>query len=188
MRKFSQISKKLKKYTHDWEIFTPAQRLTIKLAIYKQIKKNSHSISKNIKEKFGKNKEKITWSEFKEVILYQGINFQEEIWRFWSLKFYPEGQVEYKIVLRKFKTSFPAEDSINLIKERKKYRNLHITDIFNIDINGLITVAEFAVNVKKLYLGLHSKDVLELICFIQEKFKSFHNESFTTANLIEVFN
>ena len=186
--KFSQISKKLKKYTHDWEIFAPAQRLTIKLAIYKQIKKNSHSISKKVKEKFGKNKEKISWSEFKEVLLYQGINLQEEIWRFWSLKFYPEGQVEFKMILRKFKTSFPAEDSINLIKERKKYRNLHITDIFNIDINGLITVAEFAGNVKKLYLGLHSKDVLELICFIQDKFKSFHNESFTTANLIEVFN
>jgi hypothetical protein len=186
--KFSQISKKLKKYTHDWEVFSTSQRLKIKLAIYKQIKRNSNNILKAIKEKFGKETQKITWNGFKEILIFLGINFQEEIWRFWSLKFYPEGLIYFKIVMRKFKTSFPAEDSINLIKERKKYRNLYISDIFNLDLNGLITVSEFALNVKKLYLGLHSKDIFELICFIQEKFKSYNNETFTTGNLIEIFN
>lgn len=186
--KFAPISKKLIKYTNDWEVFNDSQRLKIKLIIYKQIKKFSHQIGNSCKEKVGKVLKYVTWSDFKEIIVMHGINFQEEIWKFWGLKFYPEGKVDFKLVLRKFKTSFPAEDSINLIKERKKYRNLHLTDLFNIDSNGLISVAEFAKNVKRLYLGLHSKDILELICYIQQKFKSFTNESFTTSNLLEIFN
>lgn len=187
-QKFSPISKKLKKYCPDWEVYNDSQRLRIKLIIYKMIRKFSHQIMKSCREKVGKDSKKISFPEFRKIIILHGVNFQEEIWRFWFLKFYPDEEVDFKLELRKFKTAFPAEDSINLIKEKKKYRNLHLTDLFNIDLNGLITVAEFAKNVKRLYLGLHSKDVLELICYIQERFKSFTNESFTTSNLLEIFN
>lgn len=176
---YKEIKSKLMKNTRDWTVLDPDETLKIKLLIHKKIRDSLEKIVKTVKNHCKVEGKVLKWERFKEILEECGASLPDICWHIWSLKNYPGYLVDCKEWVKNIMNVRTAKKTIKIIK-----KNLVEVDIEKLCRYGIIQYLDFFKYIKGLNLGIHSKDIYELIHNLEN---GLHPGAFDSNYLKKIF-